>query len=74
MLLTHVDTGLNCTVSSLNGDKRLLSRITSIGITEGCELTVLQNKRKRPILVYARNSMLALDREDCQSIEVEVLS
>lgn len=58
-------------ITRIVGDSRFLSRITSVGLTEGCPLTVLQNRRKRPLLVYARNSMLALDRSDCENVEVE---
>lgn len=35
-------------------------------------MTIMQNFKKRPMLVYARDSAIALDRADCDHIEVEV--
>ncbi len=61
-------------VSHIKGDARFQSRITSIGITPGCSLTVIRNDRNRPMLVYSRNTMIALNRKECSGIEVEALS
>ncbi len=61
-------------VSNISGDARFQSRITSIGITPGCNLRVIRNDRNRPVLVYSRNTMIALNRKECNGIEVEVLS
>ncbi|MCR4793009.1 MAG: ferrous iron transport protein A [Lachnospiraceae bacterium] len=61
-------------VSKISGDARFQSRITSIGITPGCTLKVIRNDRNRPVLVYSRNTMIALNRKECSSIDVEVLS
>lgn len=73
MKVIEVATGQQCLVKRLVGDDRFIARITAIGLTEGCALTVLHNHRKRPVLVYVRDSAVALDRTDCASIEVEVL-
>ncbi len=32
----------------------------------------MQNRKKRPVLVYARDSAIALDRSDCNFIDVKV--
>ncbi len=61
-------------VSAINGDARFLSRVTSIGITPGCILTVLRNDKNRPMLVYSRDTMIALNRKECQGIEVTEVS
>ncbi len=61
-------------VSRISGDARFQSRITSIGITPGCALKVIRNDRNRPVLVYSRNTMIALNRKECSGIEVEVIS
>lgn len=71
MQLSCAEMGRKYVITRIVGDSRFLSRITSVGLTEGCPLTVLQNRRKRPLLVYARDSMLALDRGDCENVEVE---
>lgn len=58
-------------VASVNGDARFVSRITSIGITPGCKVTVIKNEKRRPLLVYSRDTMIALNRSECENITVE---
>lgn len=74
MTLIDAESGPTYTVTHLEGDMRLLTRITAIGLTPGCRLQVLQNKRKRPILISTRNSAIALNRSDCAGIVVEVIA
>lgn len=57
---------------AVTGDARFVSRVTAVGLTEGCHIEVLQNVRKRPVLVYVRDSAVAIDRGDCELIDVEV--
>ena len=59
-------------ISTVNGDARFVSRITSIGLTPGCKVTVIKNEKNRPVLVYSRDTMIALNRLECDQIEVEV--
>ncbi len=58
-------------IASINGDTRFVSRITSIGLTPGCKLTVIKNEKRRPVLVYSRDTMIALNRNECENIMVE---
>ena len=58
-------------VASVNGDARFVSRITSIGITPGCKVTIVKNESRRPLLVYSRDTMIALNRKECENIMVE---
>ncbi|MCR5651048.1 MAG: ferrous iron transport protein A [Lachnospiraceae bacterium] len=58
-------------ITSVNGDPRFISRITSIGLTPGCPVTVIKNEKNRPLLVYSRDTMIALNRSECSLIEVE---
>ena len=59
-------------VKSLGDDGKFVSRITSIGMSEGAEFEVVRNDRKMPVLVYVRETLLALNRNDCERIEAEV--
>lgn len=72
MKLIDMKMGQHGIVCDLQGSDRFLNRITSVGITVGCPMTIMQNFKKRPMLVYARDSAIALDRADCDHIEVEV--
>lgn len=69
--LTQVKTGKKARVVQINGDKRYLSRITSIGMNIGSRVEMLQNVKKRPLLVYSRDTMIALNRREAENIKVE---
>ncbi len=58
-------------ILSVDGDLRFVSRITSIGLTPGCEVTVVKNEKRRPLLVYSRDTMIALNRNECKNILIE---
>ena len=71
MKLSELKTGGTGTVTRVAGDARFVSRVTSIGITEGCPIEVVQNVKRRPILLFERDSLMAIDRKDCDLIDVE---
>lgn len=64
--------GQKARITGIDGDRRYLSRITSIGLNIGCSLEMLQNVKNRPILVYGRDTMIALNRTESERIQVEV--
>lgn len=70
--LSAVQTGQRARITRVTGTDRFVARVTSIGLTQGCRLQVVQNVKRRPVLVYARDSSIAIDRDDCEHIEVEV--
>ena len=70
--LTDMQKGAEGTVVSINGDSRFVSRVTSIGLTPGCKVSMIKNDKNRPILIYSRDTMIALNRKDCSNIEMEV--
>ncbi len=70
MKLCEMEPNKKAMVSKINGDDRFLSRVTSIGITPGCKLSVIRNDKNRPILVYSRDTMIALNRKESEGIEV----
>ncbi len=69
--LSSLEKGSLARVVGAEGDTRFLSRITSIGLTPGCVLKVLKNDSKRPLLVYSRDTMIALNKDECDNIIVE---
>ena len=70
--LSQMETGQTGRIVSVSGTDRFVSRVTAIGLTEGCRIEMVQNARKRPLLVFERDSVVAIDRADCENIEVEV--
>ncbi len=66
--MKHGQTGV---VTAINGDARYMSRITSIGITPGCTISIVKNDKNRPVIVYTRDTMIALNEKECNNIEVQ---
>ena len=71
MSLSEVKENREALVSGITGDTRFMSRITSIGLTPGCRVKVIKNDKNRPVLVYSRDTMIALNRNECKGITVE---
>ncbi len=71
--LTELREGQRARISAIVGDRRYLSRICSIGLNVGCEIKLLQNVKSRPILVFGRDTMIALNRSESERIEVEAI-
>lgn len=71
MKLTELKKEQSGLITRINGDSRFVSRITSIGLTPGCRVIVVKNEKRRPLLVYSRDTMIALNRNECEDIEVE---
>ncbi len=69
--LSKVNEGFCGVIKNVDGDYRLVSRVTSIGLTEGSGIEVMRNEKRQPILVYSRDSLIAINRKDCEGIEVE---
>lgn len=69
--LNELENGKKARIVEIKGDRRYLSRITSIGLNQGCPIEMLQNVRHRPLLVYGRDTMIALNRDECMHIMVE---
>ncbi len=70
MCLSELNRNTEAVVKNLSGDQRFISRITSIGLTPGCSVRVIRNDKNRPMLVYSRDTMIALNRKECMGIEV----
>ncbi len=70
MKLTETKEGFKGRIASMNGDSHMISRAMSIGLVPGGIVEVLKNRRKQPVLLYSRDSMIALNREDAERIEV----
>ncbi|MBQ1383135.1 MAG: ferrous iron transport protein A [Solobacterium sp.] len=54
MKLSEMKAGTTAMVKSLGSDRRFVSRITAIGMSEGASFEVVKNDRKMPVLIYVR--------------------
>ena len=73
MRLTDSTADMQGRILSVSGDDHFMNRITSIGITEGTAFRTVRNDRKMPVLIYLRETLIALNRADAEKIEVEAV-
>lgn len=70
MNLGELKENTEAVVSGISGDARFISRITSIGLTPGCRVQIIKNDKNRPVLLYSRDTMIAVNRRECTGITV----
>jgi len=70
MNLGELNENTEAVVSNITGDARFISRITSIGLTPGCRVQIIKNDKNRPVLLYSRDTMIAVNRKECSGITV----
>ncbi len=49
----------------------MLTRLSSVGIVPGSIVKVERNDAHRPVLVYERDTLLALNRAEAANVQVE---
>lgn len=68
--LSDAKPGENGLITRIIGDERFLGRVTSMGLTIGCPIEVLQNEKKQPVLIFGRDTIIALNRKECEKIMI----
>ena len=71
MKLTETRPDQNGVIRKIGGDAHFINRVTAIGITEGTPFQTVRNDKKMPVLLYLRETLIAVNREDAERIEVE---
>lgn len=71
--LSELPEGAKGKITAIQGNAHFQSRITSIGLTVGSQIEVIQNPKKQPILIYGRDTMLAINKMESDKIMVEVM-
>ncbi len=69
--LSSLAVGTDAVIESIDGDTRFISRVTSIGITPGSKVKVIKNDKNRPLLIYSRDTMIALNKKESENIKVQ---
>ena len=59
-------------IAKIEGDSRFISRIISIGLTPGSSFTLLKNDGRSPVLVFCRDTVIAVNRRECSQILARV--
>jgi ferrous iron transport protein A len=58
-------------IVDVEGNKRFIDRVSAMGLTKNTDFQVFQNKKSQPVLLYARNTMIAINRKESVNIIVE---
>ena len=74
MTMAEAKKGTFCMIKEIRGDRRFISRITSAGLTPWTKLEILQRGGRLPVLVYASDTMLAVNGREAGQITVEAAS
>lgn len=63
-------TGTKGVILGLSGDGRFMSRVTAMGLTIGCPIEVVQNEKRQPVLIYGRDTLIAISRMEAEKIQI----
>ncbi len=69
--ITECKEGAEIRISRITGELRFVNRAVSIGLTPGSRAEIIKNRKNRPLLVYSRDTMIALNHRECENIYVE---
>ena len=71
--LSELSEGTKGRITSILGNAHFQSRITSIGLTVGSQIEIIQNPKKQPVLIYGRDTLLAINKMESDKIMVVVI-
>ena len=71
--LTSITVGRVVRLSKINAGRRLVHRLTELGLTPGVELKVIQDNGG-PLLIYVRGSRIAIGRGIASKIQVSLIN
>lgn len=66
--LSDAAPGKRYTIREIKDEARLVKRLSSMGLVRGSVLEVCQNLKKQPVLVFARDTLVAIGREESKKI------
>lgn len=57
-------------IEGFEGDVHFENRVSAMGIRAGVSLKVIRNQKKLPVLIYARDTLIAIGRNESEKIKV----
>ncbi len=72
MKLSEVTEGQTYTLTSAGSDPHFTRRAGSMGLVPDTEIRVIRNQAKMPVLLFARDTLIAVNQKDAEGIEVDV--
>lgn len=68
MTLSSAQPGKRYRVEEIKDETRLVNRLSSMGLMCGSSIEVCQNNRKQPVLIFTRDTLVAIGREESKKI------
>jgi len=68
--LAELSRGEEAKVETIEGGANLISRMASMGLTPGAEVTIMQNFPHMPLIINVRYTFIALGREEAGRVYV----
>ena len=60
--LSESQPGKTYFIREIKDETRLTNRLSSMGLIPGSQIEVCQNHKKQPVLIFARDTLIAIDR------------
>lgn len=70
LLLSESIPGNTYPVLEIKDETRLVNRLSSMGILCGSQIEICQNHKKQPVLLFVRDTLVAIGREESKKIVV----
>ncbi len=68
--LSATQPGTQYVVKEIKDETRLINRLSSMGVMCGSQIEVCQNNPKQPVLIFVRDTLVAIGREESKKIVV----
>ena len=68
--LSDAAPGRRYIIREIRDETRLVNRLSSMGLLCGSPVEVCQNNKKQPVLLFARDTLVAIGREESRKILV----
>ena len=68
--LSDAKPGTKYSILSIRDEARLVNRLSSMGLMNGSQIEICQNQKKQPVLIFARDTLIAIGREESKKITV----
>lgn len=68
--LSDTKPGKKYSILNIRDEARLVNRLSSMGLMNGSQIEICQNQKKQPVLIFARDTLIAIGREESKKITV----
>lgn len=68
--LSEAKPGIRYVIEEIRDEARLVNRLSSMGMLQGSQIEICQNNKKQPVLVFARDTLVAIGRQESKKIMI----